>query len=83
MVDDIAARIVDDVVRLPIVGNVDIEIVSEEVVLQGGRGPKFADGENVRLHIIHDGADAFVLVLGIVIGLVAVGETTLVVAIIQ
>ena len=83
MVDDVLSSVVDDVVRLPIVGSVDVEVVSEEVVLQGGRGAKFTDGEDVGFHVIHDGAYAFVLALGVVVGLIAVGKAAVVVAIIQ
>ena len=83
MVDDIAARVVDDVVGLPIIGPVDVEVVPQKVVLQRSSGAKLADGEDIRFHIADDGANAFVLALCVVVGLEAVGETTVVVAVIQ
>ena len=41
------------------------------------------DGQDVGMHMAQNGADAFVLVLRVVVGLEAFGETALVVAVIQ
>ena len=79
MVDDALSGVVDDVVGFPIVGTIDVEVVPEEVVLQGCRGTKLADGEDVGLHVIQDGTDALILVLRVVVGFVAVGEAAVVV----
>ena len=83
VVDDVAARIVDDVVRLPVVDIADVEVVAQEIIMQGGGGAKLTDGEDVGFHIIQDGADVLVLLLGVVVGLVAVGIAALIVAVIQ
>lgn len=83
VIDDIAVRIVEDVVCLPIVGAADVEVVAQEIIVQGGGGAKLTDGEDVGLHIVDEGADAFVLALRVVVGLIAVGITAVVIAIIQ
>ena len=67
VVDDVAARIVDDVVRLPVVDIADVEVVAQEIIMQGGGGAKLTDGEDVGFHIIQDGADVLVLLLGVVV----------------
>ena len=83
MVDDVAVCIIDNVVRLPIIGPVDIEVMAQKISLKGLCGTKLTNGEDVGFHIIHDSADAFVLALRVVVGFKAVGKTTLMVAIIQ
>lgn len=83
MVDNAATGVVDDVVCLPVIHAIDIQVVSQEIVLKLLCFTKLANGEDVGLHIVHQGADAFVLALRVVVGLKAVGKTALVVAIIQ
>lgn len=83
MVDNIARCVVDYVVRFPIVDAVDVQVVSQKIVLQGLRGAKFVDGEDVGFHIVQDGTDAFVLGLGVVVGLETRCPATVVVAIFQ
>ena len=83
MVDDVAVGVVEAVVRLPPVHTVDVQVVAQEVVLQGVSGAKFVDGQNVRLYIIQYSADAFVLELCVVVGLEARGETAVVIAVFE
>jgi hypothetical protein len=47
------------------------------------RGTKLADGEDVGLHIVDDGANAFVFALRVVVGLEAISISTIIVAVIQ
>ena len=83
MVDDVATCVVDDIVGLPVVYAVEIQIVTEKIVQQLLRGTKLAYREDVGLHIVQEGADAFVFPLGVVVGLVAIGKAAIVVTIIQ
>jgi hypothetical protein len=83
MIDNVAACVIDDVVRLPIAGPVDVEVVTQEIVLLLLCSAKLADGEDVGLHIVDEGTNTFVLALRVVVGLIAVGITAVVIAIIQ
>ena len=83
VVDDISTRLVDDVVGLPIISSIDVEIMPQKVVLQCSSGTKLADGENIGFHMVHNSADAFVFSLGVVVGFEALCVTAIVVAIIQ
>ena len=83
MVDDVAACVVDDIVGLPVVCTVDIQIVTKKIVQQLLCGTKLTNGKDIGLHIVQEGADTFVFPLGVVVGLVTIGEAALVVAVLQ
>lgn len=83
MVDDAAIGVVDDVVCPPVIHAIDIQVVSQEIVLQLLCLAKLANGEDVGLHIVHQGADTFVFALRVVVRLVTVGVTATVVAVLQ
>ena len=83
MVDDVAVGVIDDVVGFPIVDPIDVEVVADEVVLDGLRGTELVDCQDVGPDMIQHHTNGFILVLRIVGGFVAIGPATLVVAIFE
>ena len=55
--------------------------MSQEIVLQGLRGAKLIDGENVGVHIVQDDPNVYILLLGVVVGLETACPATVVVAV--
>lgn len=83
MIDDIAACIIDDIVRLPIACTIDIQVVLQEAREQGLCGAKLAYRNDVGLHIVLQQANALILALRVVVSLVTIGKSAVIVAIFQ
>ena len=83
MVDDVATRIVDVIIRFPISHTINIQVVPQKTIQKVLRCAKLAHRQDVGLHIVHQGPDALVLALRVVVCLIAVSETTIVVAVFQ